>query len=268
MAKKGTKAKTTRATFEVRFVGPMVSPENVPLRAVSDALSALQDIASGRDPYETSSVPQEKSIGLVDVKVGSAVYQCVSRAPDEAIANLRRVARLLDASEKSNGTEDDGNLLISALRPIKSLSEVAKQLRCQLDVRISARKPLFIVTKDDYERISSRVLVSGETTVIGRIQRIGGATRMRCMLRVPEQHHALYCDVASHDLARRLGQHRSFRAIWTWPPGPAQRDARRGRVPNLRSDPAAGRIGDTRHLNRVDAALQLSTRPADPTRRP
>jgi hypothetical protein len=115
------KAKTP-PTFEVRFIGPKLTPETIPLRAVSDALSALQDLASGRDPFETQHVPSEKSIGLVKVSNGSAVYSLVSRAPDEARTNLGRVGRLL-----SSDTEDDqdSDTLITALRPIESLSQIA-----------------------------------------------------------------------------------------------------------------------------------------------
>jgi hypothetical protein len=41
-------------TFLVRFVGDNISPELIPLRAVNKALSAVQDIAVGRDPFETT----------------------------------------------------------------------------------------------------------------------------------------------------------------------------------------------------------------------
>lgn len=73
--------KKAQPTFEVRFVGPGLSLEKIPLRAVSDALSAVPDLAAGRDPFETAHVPAELSIGLVDVRQGSAVYSCVARAP-------------------------------------------------------------------------------------------------------------------------------------------------------------------------------------------
>src|SRR5687767_11640675 len=103
-------------TFEVRFIAPGISPAKLPLRAVSDVLSAVQDLASGRDPFETPHVPQEKSIGLVDVTTGSAIYRVVSRAPSEALLNLRRVGMLLSAP---NDQEMDGEGLVAALRPIE-----------------------------------------------------------------------------------------------------------------------------------------------------
>jgi len=202
--KKSARAKTT-ATFEVRFVARDLLPEKIPLRAVSDALSAVQDLASGRDPFEQQHVPPEKGIGLIHVRRGSAVYSCLSRAPDEALANLARIGALLSAAdpEQANG---DG--LVTALRPIRSLSEVAKSVGCRLEVAMRGqREPLFVVKKDDFQRISSRLFITGETTVVGKIERVGGATGMRCLLRVPGRRRILYCDVRCKDLVRRLGQH-------------------------------------------------------------
>ncbi len=112
------------ATFDVRFIAPNLSPELLPLRTVNEALSAVQDLASGRDPYECSRVPVEKSIGLVKVRRGSAVYSCVSHSPDEAVMNLTNIGALLSSAVEET-FEDDG--LVAALRPIKSLSDVAKQ---------------------------------------------------------------------------------------------------------------------------------------------
>src|SRR5262245_62084130 len=93
-------------TFNVRFVGPPgLAPYKVPVRAVSAALSAVQDLASGRDPLETTKVPEEKVIGLIGVSKGSAVYRCVSRAPDEARHNLKIVGRFLSEDSENEGTD-------------------------------------------------------------------------------------------------------------------------------------------------------------------
>ena len=198
--------KSASPTFEVRFVAPGLVPEQIPLRAVSDALSAVQDLASGRDPWETPHVPQEKSIGLVEVRRGSAVYSCISHAPEEAKANLARVGALL-ASDGEEGIEGDG--LVAALRPIESLSGVAKAIGCRLEVALVEQPgpPMFVVEEDAYHRISSRLLLRGYTTVVGAVERVGGATGMRCLLRVPGRRRLLYCDVSNRELVRRLGQH-------------------------------------------------------------
>lgn len=192
-----------RPTFEVRFVGPGVDPGEIPLRAVSDAMSAIQDLASGRDSFETASVPQEKSISLVDVRKGSAIYSCVSRAPDEALANLSRVGAILSG----DGDFADSDELVVALRPIQYLSDVARHIGCQIEVSVGVGETLMVVARNDYERISKRLLLTGETTIIGDVKRVGGATGMKCALRVPGRRKLLFCDVQNRNLVRRLGQH-------------------------------------------------------------
>jgi hypothetical protein len=206
MVKKKTTTAKPAATFEVRFLGSDVLPEKIPLRSVSDALSAVQDLASARDSFEETQVSPEKSIRLLAVRRGSATYQCLARAPREAIANLVRVAAILASLDDEHENEDG---LVAAFRPLKSLCDVAGSVGCSLQVRLVGRetKELFTVQKEDYQRISDRLFMTGETTVVGVVERVGGATGMRCLLRVPGRTRLLYCDVESEDLVRRLGQH-------------------------------------------------------------
>jgi hypothetical protein len=198
-------AEKPEPTFLVRFVGEGIAPEKIPLRAVNDVLSAVQDIASARDPFETPHVAPEKAITLLEVGRGSAVYGCVSKAPEEAKRNLSQVAALL----ASNGeTETQSDLLIAVLRPIHSLSQVAKTTNCRIEVDLlDSTTGDFAIGEGDYTRLSRNVLLKGDTTVVGRVERAGGATEMRCLLRVPGRRRILYCNVQGRDLVRRLGQH-------------------------------------------------------------
>lgn len=206
MAKKTPATAKPTATFEVRFVGSDVLPEKIPLRAVSDALSAVQDLASGRDPFEETQVDPAKSIRLLAVRRASATYQCLARAPREAIANLNRVAHILSSLDKEDGNEEG---LITAFRPIKVLCDVAGSVGCRVQIRVADQEKgeLFSLDKADYERVSARLFMTGETTVVGTIERAGGATEMKCLLRVPGRRRLLYCNVGSRELVQRLGQH-------------------------------------------------------------
>jgi hypothetical protein len=193
--------KESLPNFEVRFEGADLSPETIALRYVSDALAAVQDLASGRDPFESAQVPPERGIGLVDVRSGSAVYSCVSRDPTLAKANLTRVGSLLSA----NGEPLDDNGLIAALPSIHSLSDIARLMGCRVAV-FWGRRRLFSIVESAYRELASRVLLEGDTTVVGTVQRVGGATTTRCLLRVAGRKRGLYCDVKGKNLARRLGQ--------------------------------------------------------------
>jgi hypothetical protein len=191
------------STFSVRFVADDISPQQVPLRAVSDALAAVQDLASGRDPLVMPKVDPEKAINLVDVKHGSAIYSCLSHAPAEAMVNLALAGSLISTAGE---VHDDS--LIAILKPLQRLSDVAKAVKCRLEVISSEHDaPLLVVEDKSYESVSKRLFVRGDTTVIGKVERAGGATEMRCLLRVPGRRHILYCGVKSKELVQRLGQH-------------------------------------------------------------
>lgn len=200
------KTPAPESTFEVRFVAPGLVPEKIPLHAVSEVLAAIQDLASGRDPFESRQVPPAKAIGLLKVKRGSAVYSCVSQAPDEARQNLKLIGKML-SSLGNSGSEND--LMVSAFRPIETLSLVARTLDCRLEVFPANMRsaPAFTIHGDDFEKLSNRLLLKGDTTVVGTVVRAGGATGMRCLMRVPGRARMLYCDVENRKLVRQLGQH-------------------------------------------------------------
>jgi hypothetical protein len=130
------------------------------------------------------------------------------------MANLSHVGSLL-SSTGEQGIEEDG--LVAALRPIESLSSVARLISCQIEVALigQADSPLFVIEKDAFQRISGRLLLEGSTTVIGHVERAGGATSMRCLLRIPGRRRLLYCDVGSKALVQRLGQHLYERIVAT-----------------------------------------------------
>lgn len=195
----------TPVTFVVKFEGPAMSPRNMPLRSMTAALTALQDLASWRDSFETSKVPPEKAISLVNVREGSACYDCVSLSPTEATANFRRVGQFIVTPEAHQEDDDLGTVL----SPLKSLSHVAKTCGCTVSVWTSgaAGERLLTIDSGVYERVSERAFITGDTTIIGELLRLGGATDVRCVMRVPGRRQLLYCDVEDNNLARRLGQH-------------------------------------------------------------
>ena len=79
------------------------------------------------------------------------------------------------ASTDAEGIDDDR--LVAALRPIRVLSEVAKTIKGHVEIALNKKSaPLFSVASNAYQRISGRLLIAGETVVVGQLQRIGGAT--------------------------------------------------------------------------------------------
>ena len=205
MAKKKTTPQG-KAAFEIRLIGANVKPESVPINLVGDALSAIQDIAAGRDSFEDAGAPvsRENGINLVNVKRGSAVYSIHSHQPETALKNLARLgSQLLDIDESNIES------LVASINPIEKLSRVARQIGCAVKVTVVGDKKNSIleVGEDDYKKISHSMFTKGDSTIIAKIMRVGGATEPRCLLRLDNRRNLLYCDVESRELLQELGQY-------------------------------------------------------------
>ncbi|HUE69850.1 MAG TPA: hypothetical protein VMP01_03090 [Pirellulaceae bacterium] len=202
------KQKKPSPTFEIQLRGTAVVPEKVQLHQLNEMLSAVQRLASGHDFDESEGDEDagdgehEGAMSLLGVKRGSAIFQCLARNPRDAVRNLAGAGRFID----DPNADTEGKFSYS-LRPIQRLSRIATSLDCEIFIRTVDDRDKILATVDSnsFHRVSTSILVSGETTLIGRVQRVGGATRMRCALRVAGMHRLLFCDVADQEVARALG---------------------------------------------------------------
>ena len=196
--------------FEVRFEGPGIYPERIPLRSLVTTLSAVQRLAVGSTPPEEDEGEEgkereEESLRLLDVKRGSAVFQIgapTTSDPRPALERLRVVGDFL------GNREDDVEDIDYALSPIRDLSNTARSLNCTISLREPGRdkRVLAVFEPTSYESIANLLLVEGETSFVGRVQRVGGATDVRCGLRVSFQNRMLICRVPDKEVARTIGK--------------------------------------------------------------
>ena len=222
--------KKPNPVFEVCFEGRGLYPENIPLGSLTTALSAIRRLASGSDaPDEeeeeeegqaTQGMPEDGSIRLVEVKRGSAAYRFTAPSSQVSLDHLKDTGRILE-----NPDEFDGQDFI--LRPVDLLSAIARRLECSILVRTADKDKAILarIGPNSHERVSEHLFLVGETSLTGRVERVGGATGTRCALRVPSQSRLLYCRVANDEVARQLGNYlyqevavtgkaRWFRSSW------------------------------------------------------
>jgi hypothetical protein len=195
-------AKRPPPIVEVVFVGAGILPETIPFPKLSRTLSAVQRLAVGREPAEEDEEIKEGAIQLLGVKRGSAAYQFAGDTPDVALTNLRLVGRIL-SQEEEIGEKD------FILNSVEEISSAARSLGCEIIIREPGKthRPLAKIGPASYENISHSILVTGDTTFVGVVERAGGATERRCALRVDFQHRLLYCGVESNEIVRKLGQY-------------------------------------------------------------
>lgn len=189
-------AKKPETTFSVVFKGGDIYPESIPLRKVFDAVKAVQQLAK----LDVGDGDEDQSVRLIGVARGSAAFRCYARDEDSARDNLRQAGMMLD---RGRLVPDAG----FAIRPIDELSRLARSLGCTIRIERDRTDVLATIQGDSYDKLVGSSLISGETTITGEVKRVGGATGRRCMLRLPSRLELLYCDVASEQVARELGNH-------------------------------------------------------------
>ncbi len=188
-------SKKRQPTFTVKFTGRDVSLETVSLRTVADAISSIQRLALGSPADEI--VKADDTIHLVGVKRGSAVFKCFTNISG-AVEGLRKVNDSIH-----RGENEDFDLL---LRPVEKLSEISRRLKCEILVQLPDDSEIARFDGDSYDRVSAGMISEGETTIFGKITRVGGSTRNHCAIRIFGRKRLLHCQVADAELARKLGK--------------------------------------------------------------
>ncbi len=204
--------KKPKADFVIRLVGPGMRPWLVPMRSLTRILDAVQRLVEQRDESDEESEPRseaetrERILRLLDIKSGSAAYNVAAFDGTAAIKILNETASSIKSPEKS----DWGAATISS---IQELSEVAKSLGCEIEFRQPSDGRGFgdviaAIRPSTYEIVSSAAFVSGDTSIFGKIERVGGAVEMHCGLRLPDHPRKMViCRVIGADLVRDLGRY-------------------------------------------------------------
>jgi hypothetical protein len=195
--------------FEILFDGPGLYPEKIPVATLASTLSAVQRLAEGEPVLDeeegqenSEAVEDDRSLRLLDIKRGSAVFRMSAPSGQEAVNRIRAVGRFLTKPDEVG--END-----YILNPIERLSATARALKCKIVLREPGRAGdiLASIEPDTYAVISKSLLIQGDTSFVGRIQRVGGATEMKCALRVDFQHRLMFCKVSSQEISREMGKH-------------------------------------------------------------
>lgn len=192
-------SKRPPAVFEALFEGAGIYPESIPMGVLAHTLAAVQRLASGLDSVD-KAMP-DGNIGLVKVKRGSAVFQFTAPTPELALTHLRETGTVLRNPEQI-GERD------YMLNPVEDLSAVARSLGCTIVLRKSGDNHAVLarIGPDSYADIAEKLLIKGDTTITGKVMRVGGAVENKCGLRIPSRPRMLYCRVGTRSVARKLGQ--------------------------------------------------------------
>ncbi len=173
-------------------------------------MDAVQHLIEQKDKYveegEDNNTGEVSPLQLLDIKKGSAAYKVASEDRERSLLILQRTGDEIQKPQAAEWTS-------SSLSAISDLSDVARSLGCEIEFRLPGGKGevfgdvLATIRPDTYSVVSSQAFVTGETSVYGKIERVGGASNMHCGLRVSNQSRMIICKVVGADLTRELGQY-------------------------------------------------------------
>lgn len=194
------------------------------MRSLARILQAAERMIDGRDVDEEATEmadPAEANLNLLDVKKGSARYPVAAARRDYAIASLKATGAGIQAPRSHEWSE-------GSLGAIEELSQIARSLGCEIQFRgIGPARNwprwdvLALIEPSTYSEISVGAFVRGDSSAVGKVERVGGATQMRCSVRLQGQPDRLvYCSVDSPELVRALGacvyQDATLTGRFTW----------------------------------------------------
>ncbi len=210
------------ADFAVRLINADIRPWDVPMCALAHIMNATQRLIDQREestdedtPADEESQPidvgitadgdEGKVLKLLEIRSGSATYGVSAPSRDLAIDVISKTGKGIENPVDFDWTEP-------TLSAVRELSEVAKALHCEVEIRLPTNGDqlgdvLAKIIPSTYHQISGKAFVKGRTSVFGQIERVGGVKEAHCGLRIAQQHRQLVCRVVPGDLVRQLGQY-------------------------------------------------------------
>lgn len=192
---------TPPPVFEVYLRGDDVRPEDIPLATLSQILSAIQRLTMGPSVERASDEEDVMALRLLSIRRGSTTLPMYVPAQTQAIEQLRLVSRVIEDPV----TIGDNDYILGCM---KELSTASRLLGCPIILRKPGSKGELLASINEftYKKITQIVFITGVTSIVGKVERVGNATGAKCGLHVPFQDRMIVCKVRNIHSARKLGQ--------------------------------------------------------------
>jgi len=179
---------------ELRVVGPGIEPGLVRSREIGELLESLEDaVASVIALQDAGMSKEEVVVGITAISAGSISLQFGSPQPDLVREAFFTVSEAVSQSRFKA-------LPNSSRRSLAKVSAFARRHDCRAEFRVpTIREPLAIIDRET--QVAEPELVFGETTLYGRVIRVGGRTP-RVMIETSDG-SSVYCD-SSPAVAKEL----------------------------------------------------------------
>lgn len=179
---------------ELRIIGAGLEPGLVRSREIGELLEALEDsVASVVAQLNVGITKEAVIVGITSIASGSISLQFDSPQRNAVFDGFLRVSEAVATSRFKS-------LPNSSRRSLAKVSAFARRHDCRAEFRVAKeREPLAII--DPSTQVAEPELVFGETTLYGKVIRVGGRTP-RVMIETSDG-ASVYCD-SSPTVAKEL----------------------------------------------------------------
>lgn len=191
-------------TFEIRFAGGGILPENIRAGEMAEILSSIEDMLSAIVAKDHPTLSKEDLVvGLVNIQSGSVHLEFSSKIPEVTFPAFVQVT-------KSIRSQNFGGLPATALKSLQSFSSFVRKKNCEAEfisrdgTAKTKTKIKVLATMTPDIQIETPGFLRGETTIYGQVIRVGGRDP-RAMIETVEG-ATIYCEMVDEDLARELGE--------------------------------------------------------------
>lgn len=192
-------SKALEEQLDFKIIGENIHPSSLRAKDTTELIASFENsIVSYILNSDRSISEEDLIIGLVDVNEGSARFSFSASKPEIILA-----AFLVVSSAISSG--DYAKLPSNSINSLKKISDFTKRRNCSVEFALSSEldKPTARITAETIINIPESHYVSGETSLIGRIERVGGV-KPKVTIRMADD-LLLYCEIDEH-FAKTLGQ--------------------------------------------------------------
>ena len=184
--------------IEIKLSGEGITPDKIRAKDLAEVITSFEE---GMIPLLLRKTPNlnldELVIGLVEVEAGSVKLRFVSSMVEITLASFL----IFTDSIANNNFEQ---LPVKSIESVQRLTTCAKKYNCNIDFRShpESSKPLAQITPNTEIAIPENRLVKGQSTIYGRIERVGGKDPSVMITALNGQ--TIYCKVKM-DFAKKLG---------------------------------------------------------------
>lgn len=187
--------KIKKDILELTFSGGEIRPDTIRASEAAEMISAYETAllsVISRDNPEINL--EEVFISLIEIEDNSAHFRFKPTAKKIVIG----AATLVNVAVSSN---DIQSLPYKSVESLRSIWSFTNKKNCVAEITSSEEMPTAQIRPENEIKISEEFFYEGETTIYGRIERVGGATP-KVRLRVDDE-QVLYIDI-SENTAKKI----------------------------------------------------------------